>query len=105
MISSSRPPDRLSRVEVVLECPNRIEQTERGHRGEQADLRRSCSDVAQHHRWRRRDEGILVAFADREAVEAEFLGEYGVVDDLAQALGGALLLTGHRVRMVCDERQ
>src|SRR5271166_413323 len=46
------PTGQVVERRIIFECPDRIEQTQRCHCGEQADLRCSCRDVAEHHRRR-----------------------------------------------------
>ncbi len=75
---------KMVQSRVVLVGSDRVEQAQCGPGGEQPDRRRTRGDVAEYD-WRRGgQERPFVAFPDREAVEAQFLGENRMVDDLAE---------------------
>ncbi len=88
---------------VVLVGPDRVQQAECRHGGEEPDAPGQCGDVAQDHRRRGGEERPLVPLPHTEPVEAELLGQHCVVQDLAEAVVRGLLDTGDRVGPVHDE--
>jgi hypothetical protein len=76
---------------VVLEGAHRVEQGQRGDRGEQPDPRGQGGDVAEHHGRRGGDERPLVPLSHAEPVEAEFLGQARVAEHLPEPVLGGLL--------------
>ena len=72
---------------VVLGHPHRIEVHAERHARRQPQRGRPLGDRRQHHRWRRQDVVAEVVLTHVEAGEAVLLGQHGLVDDVAMALG------------------
>ena len=98
------PAGEVVKRRVVLERPHRVKQRQRRHRREEADPAGERREVTEHDGRRGGDERPLVPFTHPEAVEAQFLGEQGAVDDLTEPVRRGDLGPGDGVRGVHDQR-
>ena len=70
----------------ALEHADRVVGAEHRHRGPEADAFGASRDRGEHRLGRGHGEVVAVVFADAEEVEAEAVGEHGLVDDVADHL-------------------
>ena len=84
---SARPPESRSSVGEVLEDAHRVVGAEHGDRARQPDALGARGDRREHDGRRGDREVGPVMLADAEDVEPDLLGELGLLEQVAQALG------------------
>ena len=83
---SARPPEMQVELGEVLEDADRVVGAEHGDRAREADPLGPGGDRGQHDRRRGDEEVGAVVLADGEHVEAELVGQLGLLEQVAHPL-------------------